>query len=133
MDPIADKILVLSSFISFVELGVVQSWMVIVIVMREAVITALRALALAKGSVVAADMAGKQKTISQVLSIFVILVFLLLREGGSRVFGFWSDVFEARFGVLITVLMVITVIFTITSGASFLIKNRSLYANEKKD
>ena len=57
MDPIADKILILSAFLAFVQMQLVEAWMVVIIIFREAVVTGLRVLALAKGKVIKADYA----------------------------------------------------------------------------
>jgi len=133
MDPIADKILVLSAFIAFVELKIVPAWMVIIIVFREVVITALRGLAYTKGRVIAADGAGKHKTVSQVVAIFMILLYVIFREGGEAVFKFWTSRTEKCFADVIYYLMIVTVILTVVSGVSYLVKNRSLYSSEKKN
>ena len=77
MDPIADKILVLSAFIAFVVMKIIPSWMVIVIILREIAVTVLRAIALGKGKVIQADGAGKHKTVWQMFVIAVILLFLI--------------------------------------------------------
>lgn len=132
MDPIADKILVLSAFIAFVELGIIPAWMVVVIISREVAITAMRGLAYAKGKVIPADGVGKHKTVSQVLAIFVILLYLLFREGTEKVFGFWTADMASSFRGLIYYLMLVTIAFTIISGLSYIIKNRSLYTRAKK-
>lgn len=131
MDPIADKILTLSAFLAFVELDIVQAWMVIVIIFREVMITALRGFALAKGKVIPADDGGKQKTVSQVIAIIVILVFLIFKTGGGNFFPFWNENIEALSGKLIFGLMVIAVFFTLVSGIAYLIKNRGVYINAK--
>ena len=133
MDPIADKILVLAAFIAFVELKIVPAWMVIIIILREIAVTALRALALTKGKVISADGGGKHKTVSQVVAIFAILIFIILREGGSKVFGFWNDNAAVFYQNAIYGLMCITIILTLSSGISYMIKNRSLISYAKTD
>ena len=75
MDPIADKVLIISAFLAFVEMKLIPAWIVLVIVLREFIITGLRLIALAKGEVIEAEMAGKHKTVSQMVSIYVILFF----------------------------------------------------------
>lgn len=130
MDPIADKVLVLSAFVSFVELGIIPAWMVIIIIFREVAITGLRLFALSQGRVIPADGGGKNKTVWQILSIIVILIFLILKEAGPGIILTRSGEAVSRdviFGV-----MLITVALTLASGISYLIKNRGIYANEKK-
>lgn len=131
MDPIADKILILAAFIAFVELGIVPAWMVVIIVLREIIITGLRLFSLTKGKVIPADMGGKQKMVSQVGSIVVILAFLVFREAGIKVFKFWTDRTEVVYKDAIFGLMLITTALTLVSGIGYLVKNRDVYFNGK--
>lgn len=121
MDPIADKILVLSAFFAFIELELVPAWMVVVIVFRESIVTGLRLFALSRNIVLPAQEGGKQKTASQMIAIFVILISLILKEIGIK--------FPAE---AIYILMLITTALTLISGSSFLYRNRViLRANHK--
>lgn len=133
MDPIADKILILAAFMAFVEMELVPAWMVVIIVFREAIITGLRIMALTQGKVLAAEDGGKQKMVSQVLSVLAILFFLIFREAGIKVFGFWSDSTERIYKDTIFILMLITTLLTMISGISYLIKNKGVYFNAKTD
>src|SRR4030095_13465314 len=74
MDPLADKILVCSAFIAFVDRGWIPAWMAVIVVARELAITGLRLLAASKNLVLAAEGFGKHKTISQIVAIIAILV-----------------------------------------------------------
>jgi len=132
MDPIADKILVLSAFLAFVEMGLVPAWMVVIIIFREVTVTGLRMLALSKGQVISADSGGKHKTVSQALAVLAILLLLIFREAGPAVSGFWSVESERVFKDSIFALMLITVVLTLISGVSYLVKNREVYSNAKK-
>lgn len=69
LDPLADKVLICSVLIMFVQLGWAQAWVVIVIVCRELVVTGLRAIAIDEGIVLAADKFGKAKTVLQITAI----------------------------------------------------------------
>src|SRR5215467_8054200 len=82
MDPLADKIMVCSAFIAFVDLKWIPSWMVVVIVARELAITGLRLLAASKNVVLAAEGYGKHKTISQIVAIISILVLASYQQWG---------------------------------------------------
>lgn len=132
MDPIADKILTLAAFLAFVEMKLIPAWMVVIILMRELVITGIRFFALNKGEVLPAGLGGKQKTASQMFSIFVILIFIVFKEAGIRTFGFWSLTFEYWYRQMIFILMLITVAITIISGASYLIKGKGYLLNNGK-
>lgn len=129
MDPIADKVLVLSAFLAFVEMKLVPAWIVVIIVFREFLITGLRLFALARGEVVAAVRAGKHKTVSQMVSIYIILLFIVLREAGTTVAGFWSDRAEYISREVIFYMMVVTALFTIISGVSYLMRNKRFFTN----
>src|ERR1041384_5889460 len=83
MDPLADKIMVCSAFISFVGLNWIAAWMVVVVVARELAITGLRLLAASKNVVLAAEGYGKHKTISQIVAIIAILVLHSYNDWGA--------------------------------------------------
>lgn len=72
LDPLADKVLICSVLIMFVQLGWAPAWVVIVIVCRELVVTGLRAMAIDEGIVLAADKFGKAKTVLQIAAIIPI-------------------------------------------------------------
>src|ERR1044072_87032 len=84
MDPLADKILVCSAFIAFVERHEtgVEAWMVVVIVARELAITGLRLLAASQNRVLAAESFGKHKTISQITTVIAVLVMISCPQWG---------------------------------------------------
>ena len=82
LDPAADKILVSAAFISLVELDprVVPSWIVVVIIAREFAVTALRSFAAAEGLVIPSGFSGKVKTIVQIVSIALLIIYNQLGE-----------------------------------------------------
>jgi len=125
LDPVADKVLVLAAFLAFVGMRIVYPWMVVVIIIRELLITGLRIFALTKGRVVEAAVLGKHKTVSQMFTIFVILISLILKEiGPTYIFGKYRIVQIAD--VTIMVLMIITVGLTVSSGFLYLWSNRKI-------
>ncbi|MBU4305811.1 MAG: CDP-diacylglycerol--glycerol-3-phosphate 3-phosphatidyltransferase [Candidatus Omnitrophica bacterium] len=133
LDPIADKILVLAAFLAFVEMGIIPAWMVVVIIFRELLITGIRVLSANKGKILAASLAGKHKTVSQMVSIFVILGFIVLKESGTTIFSFWNNSFEFWKEIIIGIFMYITVALTLISGISYMIKNKNVFWNAKSD
>ena len=124
MDPIADKILILGGFLAFVEMKIIPAWMVMVIIVRELIITGIRVLALSKKKVLAAEMAGKHKTVSQIAAILSILIFLIIRESGVT-FRYTS---YCSMGVYF--LMLATVAMTLTSGISYMLRNKNVFTGE---
>lgn len=131
MDPLADKILVCSAFIAFVELDRMPAWMVIVIVARELAITGLRLLASSQNIVLAAERFGKHKTISQIVCISAILTSLAYPSWGTTISGLfqipqdqpWIDVFTVASQWL-------AVLLTVASGTVYLWRNRSIYLRD---
>lgn len=80
IDPIADKILIIGVFCAFLELRIVNAWMVSLIMFREFIITGLRLYSLKRGVVLEAKRFGKHKTFSQVVGIFIIFLTLILSK-----------------------------------------------------
>jgi len=131
MDPIADKVLIISAFLAFVEMKLIPAWIVVIIVSREFIITGLRLVALARGEVIEAAVVGKHKTVSQMLSIYVILIFIVFKESGTSVFRFWNANMEYYFKQTIFALMLITALLTLISGISYIMKNKRFFKNAK--
>lgn len=127
MDPIADKILVLAAFVAFVQMQLVNSFMVMIIIFREILITYLRLFALNKGKVLSAGKAGKHKTLLQMSVIFFILGFIVFKETMLKFFT-WNPDWEKFFRQGIDIAMWIIVVLTLYSGLSYLWENRKIIA-----
>ena len=76
LDPLADKLLLSAAFISLIELEMAPAWIVAVIIGREFAVTWLRSEALGRGIVMSASGAGKAKTVSQIVAIYIMLLAL---------------------------------------------------------
>src|SRR5438105_2314308 len=130
MDPLADKIMVCSAFIAFIELHWIEAWMVVIIVARELAITGLRLLAASKNVVLAAEGYGKHKTVSQIVAIISILVLHSYEQWGAvgkAIFGFHL-VGDVAWSVWFTALSKwLAVTLTFTYGGLNLWTNRALY------
>lgn len=89
LDPLADKFLIATAFVAFVQIDEVNvpAWMVVLIIGREFLITGLRALAATAGRVLPAQPAGKFKTTSQIVAIITILLILLFNSAFDRYGG----------------------------------------------
>ena len=77
VDPVADKLLVLSAMVMLIQHGLMLAWVTVVILARELCVDGLRLVAISEGRVIAAGPLGKIKTASQML---MILMLLLLRR-----------------------------------------------------
>ncbi len=111
MDPLADKILVISALVIFVDIDYIPSWMSIVVIAREFLISGIRTLAAAKGEVIPAGNLGKYKTTSQMI---VIILMMLL---GDNPYNFY--------------MMLIPVILTLWSGWEYTVKAKHYFLNMK--
>ena len=80
LDPAADKILTSAAFISLVELGLAPAWMVVVIIAREFAVSSLRSLAASENLVLGAIRSAKVKTVLQIVSISLLIVYNQLGE-----------------------------------------------------
>jgi CDP-diacylglycerol--glycerol-3-phosphate 3-phosphatidyltransferase len=134
MDSLADKILICSAFIAFVESTNVNphapvrvaAWMVIIIVAREFAITGMRLLAASKSIVLAAENFGKHKTVSQIAAINALLLLDACQEwpvSSQQFIQKWLPPFAE-------LMLWLAVILTATSGALYLWRNRALYLND---
>lgn len=129
VDPLADKLLVASALILFVEQKAMAGWMVCVILARELIITSLRVVAANKGRVLAATWTGKVKTCVQIGGIIVIyLHYIIFGALASKANASFSALFAVRSegdSVLTVVGWVVTLV-TIYSGYDYLKKNWDL-------
>ena len=107
MDPLADKMLVMAALIVFVELGRLPAWAVLIVVVREFAVTALRLIAVEGGRVIAAGWSGKIKTASTMVCICLMLVIT------------HSPALDLACGVVILAT-------TIYSGIEYFVKNKDV-------
>lgn len=114
MDPLADKLLTMAAFISFVELQLMPSWIVIIIIARELTISVFRAIAASDGVVLAAGKLGKYKTATQMLCIIV--------------FCFNNYPFSVLSIPMDQILLYVCALLTVISGYDYIIKNKSVLA-----
>lgn len=120
LDPVADKILVLSAFASFVTMDLIYLWMVILIILRDIAITTMRYILEKKNMPMVTSPKAKGKTAVQVSSVIIILAYLSMQSYG--VVWFTNLVENLH---IILVVMYITVLFTVYTGIDYFIANRS--------
>ena len=117
MDPLADKLLVFAAFILLIEEGLIPGWIVTVIIAREFMVTGIRVLAANNNVVIAASKMGKAKTISQMLTIIILLLsnypFSLINIPVDKI------------------MMYLAAFLTVVSGFDYFIKNKNVILNSK--
>ena len=124
LDPLADKILVSSGFISFSVLGYVPGWVVLVIVIRDFVITGLRSYAIIKGKPVVTNFFAKAKTFGQITVLYYIYIFYLCTTG-KAIEDIWWFFRWTQTHDLIFIMMYLITFLTVVSGIIYLIGNRN--------
>ena len=120
MDPLADKLMILSAFICFCAEGYLGPVITAVVTAREFLVTWVRSFAASKGKVIAADFLGKAKTISQDAAI----IFILVKSAtGSGETGF--------IGITTYLCIRIMTVLTILSAVNYFIKNKNIFRNKE--
>lgn len=115
MDPIADKLLVMSALIVLVSQQRMPAWVCILMLGRELLISGFRLIAVESGTVIAAGKLGKIKTIFQMISTIALILFVPVSEAALL-----GDI-----GILIAnILMYIALFFTVWSGIDYIVHNR---------
>ncbi len=128
-DPLADKILVLSALLCFVQLGWCDCVAVIVVLFREFAVTSIRLIAASKGKVVAANIWGKVKTVTQMVAIITILVLRSAGDIVSLTIGA-VPVMDTAFFIIGECLIWISTVFAIISGVIYIMQNKHFIAEK---
>lgn len=118
MDPLADKILVMSALLCLLNLKLIDVVIVIIILSREFLVTSIRLIASSNGKVIAANSLGKLKTILQVLAIISCLVFKICPYSNTL---FWTY----------QLLFILSAIIAVISGVVYLWKNKNFIYDTK--
>ena len=136
MDPLADKLLVFSALVCFIELEMSSALIVFIILAREFLVTSVRLIAAEQGTVIAADIWGKMKTVSQIIWVLVALIALWLEESWPLFMTVSPGASAPPAPVIFLiglsfVIQTIVVILTVFSGFNYIWKNRSLLGDIK--
>ena len=107
LDPLADKILVISALVTLAKFSQISLWFVIIIIFRELLITGLRSIVAAEGVVIAAESLGKWKTATQMVALTLIILI-----------PFSSTVNN--------ILLLIPLILTVVSGVEYVLKCKNV-------
>jgi len=126
IDPIADKFLVISSLIAIIVIDpnfeILDSWMVVIIVGRDILITVMRWFAIKKGRPLRTSRFGKFKTAFQMLSIVIIIMIYMSKRSG---------IFDTHESLPYWIMLAVT-LMTALSGVRYLVTNWRLFFPEKK-
>ena len=114
IDPVADKLLVLTTLIMLIHRQMMPAWVVIIVLCRELSVDGLRMVAVTQGKVIAAGPLGKWKTACQMVVISAVLILDL------SVYEAWP----------LTVLTVVVVILTLVSGVDYFVRNTSVLSEK---
>ncbi|MCD6117959.1 CDP-diacylglycerol--glycerol-3-phosphate 3-phosphatidyltransferase [bacterium] len=132
LDPLADKILVSAGFISFCVIGYFAWWMVIVIIIRDVIITILRSYAIYRGESIAASAFAKVKTFSQIVLLYFVFLYYLFTEGG--IIKEYEWIFNRHSAVhFINIVMFFITVITLASAIQYIFDNRSCITDMKRD
>ena len=124
LDPIADKILVLSAMIMLVENSRLPAWIPIIVLFREFLVSGYRLVAVQKsGNVIAASIWGKLKTVTQMIGIIIALIDM--NSFGTCIFGNLSGL-SLAINIMSTLMLSISVIATIVSGIDYMKNGKDL-------
>ena len=114
IDPVADKLLVLTTLIMMLHRGLMEAWIIVIVMARELAVDGLRMVAVNQGKVIAASKLGKIKTTCQMLLIIVSILLNL------PVLSSWY---------MITMSAVVVAI-TLLSAVDYFVKNRKVFATK---
>ena len=127
LDPLADKMLVMSAFICFVDLNLISSVPVIIVLLREFLVTSMRLVAMSSGKVVAANIWGRTKTVTQIIAIIVNLISQCFSQHIANL-----SYNELNFiSSINNFFLWIAMIFTVFSGYIYLKENFYIIKNSK--
>ncbi len=129
LDPLADKVLVISVLLGLLQLGRVNAWCVMIIVFRDFMMSGIRLVAASKGEVMAAKMIGKVKTAVQMIAIVYLLFEPTLYRLTSGAQQYPLPV--CTISIIGDVLFDLCVLLTIISGLDYLFKNLDLFKESK--
>lgn len=125
LDPIADKIVVITAMIMLVELGHLPAWIPIIVIFREFVVSGYRLVAVGQnGKVIAANIWGKLKTVTQMVAI--ALAFVDPNNFGAIFSGNLTG-YEFVINLLVTLIMSVSVVATIFSGWEYIKGGKDLF------
>ena len=122
VDPIADKLLVLSVFTAFVQLGRISTYVIVLIAAREFIVTGIRVISIEQGQVIAASWFGKIKTIFQIVTLGALMFEPIIVQWFDPSLPFLG--YGQPWTIPGDVLVAVTLLLTVFSGLDYWLKNR---------
>jgi len=123
LDPLADKFLITSAFLIYVWEGYLALWMVLLVALRDIVVTVLRVYAEWKDKPVITSREAKYKTLIQNVFAYVVMLFILLKERtftGADISALMSEVLYSDY---LDYVMLLITLYTVYTGISYLVQN----------
>lgn len=133
LDPLADKMLTTAAFLVFMVTGQMNVWALMIVLTREFMVTSVRLLAAKGGTVIAASIWGKTKTVAQFIAIIYTLTaleFSTWQNGVLSMFALPDAVFSVPL-IVGEVFIWISVVLTAASGVEYVYANRYFFKEEK--
>ncbi|NTV97720.1 MAG: CDP-diacylglycerol--glycerol-3-phosphate 3-phosphatidyltransferase [Chlorobiaceae bacterium] len=127
LDPLADKLLITAAFLLYVWLGYLQLWMVLLVVIRDVVITGLRIYAEMKDKPVVTSMEAKYKTLVQHIFVYAVMFLVLLKETAFLGRGVTGMISSFLMNDILNYIMLAVTILTVYTGVSYLVSNWKVY------
>ena len=139
LDPLADKILVLSALVMLVEYGKIPGWIPVIVLAREFILSGYRLIAVEKGGkVIAASIWGKLKTVTQMIAIILVFVdkydffdFIIATTNQAEAAASSLQIYMTQpaliFNVTTSIIMLVSVVATIFSGYDYLKGGKDLF------
>ena len=112
LDPLADKLLVMSCLVYMVQMGTIEAWLAVVLIAREMSITGLRAIASGEGLVIAASAGGKSKTAFQMAGLSALII--------HYPYPIWGTNAVVDFHIVGTYLLYISLLFSLFSAMEYI-------------
>ena len=120
MDPLADKILVAAALLVLIELGSLPSWVALIILAREFIVSGVRMIAASEGVVIAASYIGKSKTVFQMLGIILFTI------KDSHMAGGVADILGDSLWLISWAVMIVALVLTVVSMLDYIVKAKDL-------
>ena len=115
LDPLADKILITGAFLCFLKLNLISIWTVLIVLTREFLVMLIRLLASKQNKVIAANILGKLKTVTQIIACILVLIFIIKPDNNLK--------------VLYKVMVAFSTLCSIVSGFTYIYDNKNLLLN----